>query len=279
VSSYALAHHRPRWRWSSVLARDLLRYGAEFSPAGLLNKAELLVNPLIVGTFLGAAAVGYVALVTRLVETLGFVLRATWRLSIVTLGRVQGDLARLRRGFEEAMALQVLGVAPVLAAFALGAPWLIPFLFGEQWRPAVELYPFLATVALLASVMNMHAAVLYVLRRNLAMTAIAALRLLALAASAAVLVPLLGLVGYGIASLVPFATFVLADRAVRELFPFSYGTTLRWVAAFLPVLYAPLLPPELAPALVAIPLAVALTPSARAQLAAYVGLVRGAAHR
>ncbi|HEU4658778.1 MAG TPA: oligosaccharide flippase family protein, partial [Capillimicrobium sp.] len=173
----ALAGYRPRWRWSAPQARELLRYGLEYAPVPLLTRAELLVNPLVVGPVLGAASVGYVALVIRLVETLSFVMRATWRLSVVALARVQSDRRRLARGLEESMAVQVLGVAPVLAAFAILAPWLVPLLFGDAWSPAVDLYPYVAAGAVLLAVVNAHYAVLYVLGRQVLLARISLVRL------------------------------------------------------------------------------------------------------
>lgn len=276
LSSCALARYRPRWRWSAPQARELVRYGLQYAPVPLLTRAELLVNPFVVGPLLGAASVGYVALVIRLVETLSFAVRATWRLAVVALARVQRDRARLARGLEESMLLQILGVAPILAAFALGAPWLVPWLFGDEWAPAVDLYPYFATAAVLLAITNAHYAVLYVLGRQVVLARISLLRLALLAAAAVALVPPFELTGYGLAALAPFATLALSDREVRRAAPFRYGLTAWWTAAFVPALFAPLLPPAVGAALLAAALAVGLTPAARTQLAGYVALARGA---
>jgi PST family polysaccharide transporter len=172
------------------------------------------------------------------------------------------------------MMLQILGVGPILGVFAIAAPWLIPAIFGEDWAPAVDLYPFLAAGALLLAIVNAHFAVLYVLGRQLAIARISVLRLVLLAAAAAVLVPVCGLIGYGVAALAPFLALAVSDRQVRRLVPFRYGIAGWWGMAFLPVLCAPFLPMAVGPVLLAIPLAVGFTPKARAQLAQYVALAR-----
>ncbi len=273
IASYRLARYRPGWRWDPVRAGELLRYGRRFLPGGFLQRAELLVSPVVVGGFLGATAVGYVTLVVRIVDTLGFAMRVTWRLSIVSFGRVQSDLVRLRRGFEETMVLQTLAFAPLAAAFAVGAPRLIPLLFGSEWKPAVALYPWLGTAALLGCILTTDMAVLYVAQRSAALVRIGLWRFGLLAVAAAALVPWLGLIGFGIATLVPHATLLLADREVRSLFPFQYGRVLIWTGAFAPVLFVPVLPLALALGAIALPFAVACTPGARRQLALYFSMV------
>lgn len=273
AASYRMARYRPRWVWDPVLARELVRWGREVSPGGVVGQAELLVSPIVVGAFLGATAVGYVALIVRIVETLSFALRATWRLSIVAFGRVQSDVERLRKGFEETMVLQVLAFAPLAAAFAIGASSLIPLLFGSEWEPAVRLYPWLAAAGLLTCVQNTHLAVLYVRQRNGAVLRIAVGRLVLLAAAAAVLVPWLGLPGFGVAMLVPHAMLLLAHREVRSFVAFGYGRVWIWIVAFAPVLFVPILPMPLSAIVVLIPIALALTPGARAQLTYYFGML------
>ena len=132
VGSYALAAYRPRIDLSRERVRELGRFGLEFTPAPLLWSSANLVNPLVVGASLGSASVGYVALATRLADTASFVSRATYRVSLVALSRVQSDPARLRRGFEEMVSLQAIGVGVPLVALAVVARPLLPVAFGAR---------------------------------------------------------------------------------------------------------------------------------------------------
>jgi O-antigen/teichoic acid export membrane protein len=95
VATFRAAGLRPKLAWSSTLAGEMFRYGASYSAANWIWSARLLVNPLIVGRYLGPSGVAYVSLTLRLVDVLSFIRAATWRLSIAALAKVQGDLVRL----------------------------------------------------------------------------------------------------------------------------------------------------------------------------------------
>lgn len=276
VGSCYLARYRPRWRWSTDFARALLRYGFTYSLSHWIGRLEELVNPLVVGRYLGAAGVGYVALTARVVDTLSFMTRVVYRLSLVALGRLQRDPGRVHRAVQEGMALQVLAVGPLLAGFALAAPWLMPVLFGPRWAPAVDLYPFIALYALMTAAFLLHVSVLFVRERNLAVARVWALRLAVLAVTATLLVPPLGLVGFGLAKVLAVVAYVAAHRAVRPLFVIRYRQVVPWLLAFAPPLFSPLVAwPQLlvfwVPAA-----AVVSTREARAQLVEYTAVLRRA---
>ncbi len=267
VLSYIFAAYRPRLAFSRALTLRLARFGAAFTPAGMLARVEYLVNPLVVGPILGAASVGYVALALRLVDTASFILRATFRVSLVAFARVQRDEARLRRGFEETMSLQVLALSPLLVGFTVASPWLLPLLFGDEWKPTLEVLPLVAASTLAFCVFNAHCAVLYVLGRTAVVSAIELLRVILLFLGALLLVPLFGLVGYGVALLVTSLGWWLAHREVRKLLRFRYGLAAMWTAVFLPPLFFPLVESTWWRPVLFVPLLIALrNAGARAQL-------------
>lgn len=55
--------------------KDMVQYGIGYSSSMWVWQIRSLINPLIVGKFLGAEAVGIVALAIRVVEALSFVKR------------------------------------------------------------------------------------------------------------------------------------------------------------------------------------------------------------
>ncbi len=237
----AFARLRPRLAWSPSLLRDMLGYGIGFSASTWIWGLRSLVNPLVVGRYLGPESVGYVSLTIRMVEVLSFVRDATWRVSITALARVQGAYPRLRRVMEEAMRLQVLGLAPVLALGAAGL-WVVPVLLGSHWQAMMHIFPFIALGSLINAVFNMHSSALYVLRRNgdVALFHIAHVALFA--GSALLLVPSVGLLGYGLAEVVAIAGYIVVHRQVTRLFPLSYRPTLPWLLGLTPAIFAVLLP-------------------------------------
>jgi len=241
-ASWILARYRPRWIWSFDLLREMLSYGVSYSAAMLLGNLRSLVNPLVVGRYLGPSAVGNVALAMRFVELLGFVKTASLRLSLAALARVQQDLGRLCRALEEALGLQALTLGAPLSTFALLAPLLLPPLFGERWMPALHIYPFIAFGYLMGAVFGMHASVLFVLRRNGSVAVSNAVVVALLAGTSLLLVPRLGVWGYGLAEITAVAGYPVIHTLLERIFRFRYSRALPWLAAFVPPLFAPLVP-------------------------------------
>lgn len=126
ISLYLAARYLPRLRWDTGSSARMIRYGLGFSASLWVYQARELVNPLIVGRYLGAEAAGYVALAIRFARGLSFVKEAMWRISIAALARVQGDRPRLVRAVGEGMKLQIMAQAPLLVGFAWVSIWILP---------------------------------------------------------------------------------------------------------------------------------------------------------
>lgn len=279
LASYRYARLVPRPHVSGERLRELFHFGLSYSAADWLQRGKEVVNPLVVGPLLGAAAVGQVALALRLAETLSFVTRATWRISVAALGRIQSDADRLRRALEEGMTLQLLASGTVFAVFALVAHRAIPAVFGEQWSAALEVFPFLAAAYVLTAAFSLHTSLLYVLRRNERVAAVNAARLVLLVALCAALAPAAGVQAFGIALLASQLGCFLLDREVRRVLDYRFRRAVPWLMAFLPPVFVPFvgLPFGL---LLWLPAAlVSLAPLPRTTLAAYVRMARGAVLR
>jgi O-antigen/teichoic acid export membrane protein len=276
-SGYALTRYRPRWHWSSELLREMVNYSVGYWTSTRVWALRRLVNPLIVGHFLGPQGVGYVALTVRIVEVLSFVKDASWRLSIVALAKVQGELPRLRRGLEEAMGLQSLALGPLLAGFAVVAPWLLPVAFGDDWTPVLSIYPFIALGYFVNAVFSMHSSVLYVLKHNREVLVFNVVHVVLFAGGALLLVPWLGLQGYGLAEVVALGSYLVIHVYVARLFAFSYERSWPWLMAFVPPLFVPLVGLPWGLGLCVCTVVVALSKTARSQLGeywTYVGKIR-----
>ena len=274
IASWILVRSSPGWHWSTSLVREMLTYGAGYSASFWVYNIRSLVNPLIVGRYLGPEQVGFVSLTIRLVEVLGFIRAATFRLSLATLGRVQQDADRLRRALEEALGLQALALGMPLAAFALVAPVVLPRLFGDQWAPALEIYPFISLGFMVGGIFGMLASVLYVKRHNLQVTGANAAHSLLFVFLAILLVPRVGLLGYGYAEIGAMASYFVLHRFATRQFSFTYRNAIPWVLAFVPMLFAPMLDWPWRMALI-LPLAsVCATPMAREKLGEVWILIR-----
>ena len=241
-AAYGVTRYRPRLFWSRDLLHEMLGYGLGYISSIWVWQLRSLVNPLIVGRFLGPEAVGYVSLAIRFADVLSFVKSATWRLSIAALGKVQEDRGRLRKAMEEGMALQVLALGPALAGFALISPWLLPYVFGDRWDPVLDVFPFIALSYLLNAVFNMHSSVLYVLQRNRAVTLFHACHIALFATGALLLVSQVGLIGYGLAEVVALPAYAVSIGKCDNLFEVSYWRVAPWLVGLVPPLFTVFLP-------------------------------------
>jgi PST family polysaccharide transporter len=186
---------------------------------------------LIVGRFAGAEAVGFVALAIRIATLLSFAKAVTWRVALAALAKLGGDRERLCRGITEGMRLQAVAVGLPLAGFATVAPFVFPLFFGQRWMPALGIFPFIALSYLANSVFNLHASVLYLLQKNWEVTWFNCAHVALFASGAALLVPRLGLMGYGWAEIVALPSYLLLHVLVtREVGSPSYTTALIWFA-------------------------------------------------
>jgi len=193
---------------------------------------------LVVGRYLGPAAVGQIGLGLRLVDTFNFVGRAVWRLSLVVFGKVSNDLRRLERVLGRVLSVQIVLLAPLYVGFALIAPSIVGPVFGARWTVATAVFPFLATRALITSMtISLDTAAFTINRMTIVIWgSIAALTSEAI--TAIVLVPRLGPKGYGISELTQTVGVLVLVLGLRRIFKIDYWQTLPWLFAAIPLLFA-----------------------------------------
>ncbi len=279
VATWIASRLRYRWDWSWEAVREFFRHGLGFSSSDWLRRAGDLVNPLVVGTFLGAAGVGYVAFAQRLVDTLGFAKRSAFRLGLVAMSRVPNrDEKRLRYSIEEGSLLQLLSLGIPFACFSVCARWIVPVVFGPQWVRGLPVYGLLALAATVGASGLVQSTFLYSRGRNLVVATTVALRVLVLGVSATALVRLTGLDGFGWASLGALGALGYLHVVMRQMFAFSYRKVIPWLVVLGPVIAFPVAPMPWALLLLAgLPL-VALPPMRR-EIVRLVNLFRWAAAR
>jgi O-antigen/teichoic acid export membrane protein len=276
VSCCIAAPYIPRIRWNPEVARAMVRYGLGYSSASWIYQARELSGPIIVGSLLGPTALGFAALAARIAETLCFVARATWRLSIAVFGRVQNDVARLASALSESLALQVLSLAPFLGGFAMVAWVAIPLVFGDAWKPTIELMPPVMLGYMLTSTFNLESSVLYVRQENRVMIVTNLIRIGLLFGIGFFLVPRIGTLGWAIAIGVHPLGFAWCVRRVDQFLAVDYRPMVVWMIAAIPPLFAPYLVWSYSLALL-LPAAVVLgTRTARKEIREYAMHVRRA---
>ena len=214
------ARFRPGLHWEAGRVSRMMREGFEYTVASWLWQARSLVNPLIVGHFLGATGVAFVDLAVRFADNLSFVRSTASRISLPILSQLQLEAARLVRTIEEGTRWQMLPLGVGFVGFVWLAPFAVPLVFGSDWSPVLILLPFVAFGYLTNTLFTLQISGLFVLRRNLEVAAVHLVHVLLFAVTAAVLVPRVGLIGYGYGEIAATAAYILLhvlfSRAVQR---------------------------------------------------------------
>ncbi len=128
----------PRWTWDAAIAREFLHRGLPLALAGLLVALSLRFDQLLVRFWLGEAHAGVYFASAKLIE-IALLTSSAFTLSLfpaLSAGHTESPQAfgeRLQAQFD---AMSALGWSIALACTAT-APWLIPFMYGDEYRAAV----------------------------------------------------------------------------------------------------------------------------------------------
>lgn len=243
--NFVVSGYRPRLVWNRERIRKMLGYGLSYASSMWVWQLRTLVNPLIIGRFGGAEAVGQVALALRMTAILRFAQSATWRLAIAGLARMQDDLNRLRRAVDEGSAMTLLMLGPALAGFGLVGPFLLEAALGPRWIEAMEVYPYIAAGVLFNAAFAMQSSAMFVLKLNWRMTLfhLAHVGLFAGSVAAA-----MGLWGWGCVAaiglgegLALLSYGVLHAFFIRSVGIPRYGAVLMWATGFAAISFWPII--------------------------------------
>lgn len=237
IAAYTCAAIRCRLSFDLQLARPMLSYGLGLTASLRAWQLRTLVNPLIVGRFVGAEGVAYVALAIRIAESLGSFRLAAGRMAIAALARLQHRREEFRKTLERALYLQVVTLGPLLCGFVLLGPYLVRHIIGARWTPTILIYPFAAAGVLVNSVYNLQASALFVMGKQWLVMQSYAAHVVLLATATVILLPRLGLIGYGWAELVACGAYCLIHSGLATTIPISYKKLRPWVAGFVAGLF------------------------------------------
>lgn len=137
-----------RFGWDRTVARKLVVFGLPLAASSAVVFASGYADQLIVGSQLGAYALGFYALAFNL---------ASWPVSIFSqplravappvLARLQHDQAAMGRTFVRILKLLSVVTVPACLAISGAATPIIEFVYGVQWLPAADILLLLAVLA------------------------------------------------------------------------------------------------------------------------------------
>jgi O-antigen/teichoic acid export membrane protein len=279
LGSWVVAGMRPTWAWNRQTSTDVARFGSAYTSSTIFGSFLALINPIVVGRYMGPRIVGQIALGLRLVDAMSFIGRATWRLSLVLFGKVSNDLNRLQAVLSKVMSIQVLLLAPLYAGISLLAPVFIGGAFGDKWKLASTVFPYLATRALFNGVTLALVTVGYALDKHNTNVRAAIVSLVAQATTAMLLVPHIGTTGYALSEIASLSGVIVLHLELRRVVHINYLDVLPWLCGSVPILFFPITDSVFRWLLFAPLVVVLMIPAARRQLFGMLAAARETAVR
>jgi O-antigen/teichoic acid export membrane protein len=273
IAFHVAAGYRPRLAWDQAIVRRILGYTMGYAVSDLSWQLRGLINPLIVGHFLPAEAVGQVGLAIRLMELLSFTKTIAWRLSVAALAKVEREPRKLVEATTDGMRLQTLALGPVLIGFSWFGGYALSLVFGARWEPVMVVYPFLALSYLTNAQFNFHSSVLYVLQRNWEVSRFHIVHIVLFAVAAWICVGRWGIVGYGYGEMAALLAYAAIHRSVRQAVGSpDYGiSALWWLSLAIGLFWR-----QLGPWAIPVPIIGLLWPPSLRQLKRYYQMAAGA---
>lgn len=232
------AKYIPKFYFRADILKSILGYGLSYSISFWIWQFRNLINPLIVGRFLGAESVGYVALAIRIVEILTFAKGVVWRISIAVMGRLQREKARLLEVIKEGMRIQLIATFSLVLPFSIIAKWIVPLFFGIKWVPVLQIFPFIALSYIVNSVFSLHSSALYTLGNNREVAIFHAIHIILFAGSSFLFIQFFDLIGYGFGEVIAFLSYAVIHIFLAEnVGKVNYSIPFLWLISLSPPLF------------------------------------------
>lgn len=148
---------RPRFSFSYRHYRELLAFGVSIMGVQILAFLRRRADTFLIGSFLGAAALGYYSIARQLINGVsalltGSVVPVAWSM----LSRLQKDPVRLAKAIYQATALLALVTWPAFLGIAAIAPEFVPTLMGSRWLPSVPILQAFAIAEVVVSISGLN---------------------------------------------------------------------------------------------------------------------------
>jgi O-antigen/teichoic acid export membrane protein len=158
---------RPRFTYSRASLRDLGGYSANVLGSRLLFYANRNLDNLLIGRFIGPAALGaYAVSYNVMITPMSQISLPLQEVMFPAMSRMQDDLARLRDAWMRANRLVGAITIPGMLGLIAVAPEFVAVVLGPKWDSAVPVLQILAWVGLLQSLQGMNGTILRAVDRT-----------------------------------------------------------------------------------------------------------------
>jgi PST family polysaccharide transporter len=142
---WGVSDWRPRAAFSYRHFKDLFGFGANVVGFRLLNYFTRTSDQLFIGSFLGAASLGFYTIGFRMLRLLFQVTSSLIdRVAFPLYSRLQGNAPRLVRAHYKSTAFAGLIAFPAFIGMVALAPDFVPVVFGTKWMESVPIMQILA---------------------------------------------------------------------------------------------------------------------------------------
>lgn len=144
---------RPQLRYSHAHCTQLYGFAAPIAVSGVWTILNSELPKIVLGSFLGPAAVGIYALARRPLELLSEVfLGPIIAIALPAVSRIQTDLTKVDHFFNASTRMAAIAGFAVFVGFAAVAPIAVPLVFGEHWSNAVVTVQILMVLGLVRTI-------------------------------------------------------------------------------------------------------------------------------
>lgn len=139
-----------RYGYDREVVKRLMKFGIPLAAGLAVESILLFSDSVIVGNVLGATLLGFYLLAFNVSSWVpGLVNAAVRYVSIPSFSRLaEQDRAAFDTGVRRAIPAMFAFVLPILVTMAVMAPYLIGFLYGDEWLPSSAALRFLAVVVI-----------------------------------------------------------------------------------------------------------------------------------
>lgn len=146
---------RPGFHFSRLDVKGYISFGLYQMGERTINYFNSNLDYLLIGSMLGAKALGYYTLAYNLIIRPSLTINPViTKVAFPIFSEIQKDAERIKKGYLKVLQLLSLVNFPLMAGLAATAPLAVPIVFGEQWTPSVPLVQILTVVGLLRSTGN-----------------------------------------------------------------------------------------------------------------------------
>lgn len=150
---YSISRWRPGLIFNFDSIRGLLRFGLPYQGNNILAFIKDAVTPVFVGTYAGAAAVGYINWARNFAFAPLMISEVFGKVAFPSFSRIQGDRELLARTVERSVRMMTILLFPISALMLALGPQLIQVFFTAKWLPALKAYNFYCTSPLVIGFM------------------------------------------------------------------------------------------------------------------------------